>query len=163
MKSLKQLLIFSAIGFLLSGCFIGERIEGLVGPSGVLSICRTSKGSFETSTACKILSAANATKYVTGFESYITILLPQEDVLNNYLVGKHMTVDEFINSDKLQPFVNQHVIYGNVANATSLKNLNGATVQFSISTNGYVISDYQAATLIDMVTVHFVKLNGIIQ
>jgi hypothetical protein len=96
--------------------------------SMVLATCGTSQHIFPTPSACKIFSAARATELVDVMKGY-TILLPYESQIAAYLSKNNVTLDEFIQSKELMPFIKKHVFVGVIKSNQVITNLLNETYQ----------------------------------
>jgi uncharacterized surface protein with fasciclin (FAS1) repeats len=94
----------------------------------VLGACGTSQHTFSTPSACKIFSAARATELVDVMNGY-TILLPYDSQIAAYLSKNGMTLDNFIQSKELMPFVKKHVFVGVIKSNQIVTNLLNKTYQ----------------------------------
>jgi hypothetical protein len=146
---------------LCTSCLWGAPAEAY-GPVMVLGVCGTSQGNFATQSACKIFDAAKATKMVNDIAGY-TILLPTEAEISAYLNKNNISLEQFINSQNLIPFVKNHVFLGKIASGMVSRNLAGNIYSIEKVNNKLMILSAELNLLYSFEEASFFNIDKIIE
>ncbi len=144
---------------LLTACPIGGYPGENLGPGFILSTCSTSRGRFETPTACRLFDAANASAQVTDGSS-VTVVLPDETSMTNYLSQQGVTETQFMASAQLLPFVRKHLLRGSPVPGTTQMSLTGETYTIGGTRPAITVGGKAANELAAISEYTFVRLSG---